>query len=565
MKIERYLPNNEYLAAIGANSPSAVNPYATINDLPSPVVITDDVIPRGDGTSVEDGTWNNVGNDIRPITTGSNIGDATHRIGTLFMSSTVDHTTDLNFNVGANNFHTFLANGQSHLSKTGGTFKVGLSTFAQLEYSAGVLSHTTPSGLGSTWVGFATYHNTLSTQVGLFANKFGYNALRYSHDYRWETWTGGVGAGSTERMRLDSNGNLSIAAPTSLARLTVRGVDTSQGIAAMYVAGSSGDMGIQVQNDSRVGVGAMGSTSTKFNVRGSGTTSATTAFNVEGYTGQDKFLIRDNGQQASASGSNTASFQSAFGRFHETVGTVATPFSFGTGIYSGVNVSTTLLVTHRGGGSNRIALDAGLQGAPTGTATAIRGFQSTSGMTTSIGINGIARNGTTNNWAIYGQVGGGWSAAAAAAPPTDVRAVYGAASANVDTINYGGYFTGSGGSAAVNNGKDKIGVFAQGSKNSIASGETGISIGGQFRTQTVGGSGAGTGNMAIHVPSTSNDGTVVFGADTVSINASMLEVTGDSEILGGGNGLILPTQDGTKRYKYEADNTNGTWVITLLP
>ena len=61
------------------------------------VVITDDKIPRGDGTTIEDGTWENVGNDIRPVTDGSNIGDATHKVGTIFMSSIIDYGTDLIF------------------------------------------------------------------------------------------------------------------------------------------------------------------------------------------------------------------------------------------------------------------------------------------------------------------------------------------------------------------------------------------------------------------------------------------------------------------------------------
>jgi len=36
MDITRFLPNNEYQAAIGANNPSASNVFATINDLPAP-------------------------------------------------------------------------------------------------------------------------------------------------------------------------------------------------------------------------------------------------------------------------------------------------------------------------------------------------------------------------------------------------------------------------------------------------------------------------------------------------------------------------------------------------
>lgn len=44
------------------------------------------------------GTWKFTGNDILPVTTGSNIGDATHRIGSIFMASVIDFPTSLTFN-----------------------------------------------------------------------------------------------------------------------------------------------------------------------------------------------------------------------------------------------------------------------------------------------------------------------------------------------------------------------------------------------------------------------------------------------------------------------------------
>ena len=42
-----------------------------------------------------DGTWMFSGNDYLPVTTGSNIGDATHRIGTIFMASVFDYSGSL--------------------------------------------------------------------------------------------------------------------------------------------------------------------------------------------------------------------------------------------------------------------------------------------------------------------------------------------------------------------------------------------------------------------------------------------------------------------------------------
>ena len=65
--------------------------------IPSSPEITDDRIPRGTGTTIEDGTWTMVGNDIAPVTDGSNIGTATEGIGTLYMASAIDYRSNLEF------------------------------------------------------------------------------------------------------------------------------------------------------------------------------------------------------------------------------------------------------------------------------------------------------------------------------------------------------------------------------------------------------------------------------------------------------------------------------------
>lgn len=59
--------------------------------------ITNDRMPRGTGTALEDGTWDNVGNDLLPVTVGSNLGSLVKTIGTLFMASTIEHANDLIF------------------------------------------------------------------------------------------------------------------------------------------------------------------------------------------------------------------------------------------------------------------------------------------------------------------------------------------------------------------------------------------------------------------------------------------------------------------------------------
>jgi hypothetical protein len=59
------------------------------------VAITNTRIPRGTGTTIEDGTWDNIGNDLIPVTNGSKIGNDTNRIGNLFLTSSIDFNSSV--------------------------------------------------------------------------------------------------------------------------------------------------------------------------------------------------------------------------------------------------------------------------------------------------------------------------------------------------------------------------------------------------------------------------------------------------------------------------------------
>lgn len=75
---------------------STFNSYQLLGEAkPTNLPITLNVIPKGTGTSITDGSWSFSANDIIPNISGSNIGDATHRIGTIFMASTFDYANDL--------------------------------------------------------------------------------------------------------------------------------------------------------------------------------------------------------------------------------------------------------------------------------------------------------------------------------------------------------------------------------------------------------------------------------------------------------------------------------------
>lgn len=64
--------------------------------------ITNNYIPKGNGTGIVDGTWSFNGNHIMPNTAGSNIGQNANRVGTIYVANGVtDYTGYAAWNVGA--------------------------------------------------------------------------------------------------------------------------------------------------------------------------------------------------------------------------------------------------------------------------------------------------------------------------------------------------------------------------------------------------------------------------------------------------------------------------------
>jgi len=61
------------------------------------IPITNNVIPKGNGTSIVDGTWEYSINDLIPTTDGSNIGGDSNRIGTMYMYGAIDFVNNLEF------------------------------------------------------------------------------------------------------------------------------------------------------------------------------------------------------------------------------------------------------------------------------------------------------------------------------------------------------------------------------------------------------------------------------------------------------------------------------------
>lgn len=69
--------------------------YQLLGEAKPGVAISNNVIPKGNGVSIVDGSWSFTGNDIVPNVYVSNIGSDTKRIGTIFMASNIDYANNL--------------------------------------------------------------------------------------------------------------------------------------------------------------------------------------------------------------------------------------------------------------------------------------------------------------------------------------------------------------------------------------------------------------------------------------------------------------------------------------
>ena len=280
--------------------------------------------------------------------------------------------------------------------------------------------------------------------------------------------------------------------------------------------------------------------------------SATTIARMENSSGLDKFILNTDGQTGLNAGSG-ASILGNSGHYWQS-----TNYSTGFSIYGRNGTSRTVLIQHTGTTvASPIALDVGFQGAQSGTVTSIRGVNFATGGTTHIGTQGNARNGSLFSIGVDGVNAGGESTA----PAVYRAAVRGVSASNLNATSYGGYFGAQWNNAGVVYTSTYTGVegFVLGTAGNAAS--TGDLVGGSFRVS----GNVGTGDsIALRVPSTGNIGTIVFGSDNPSVNASFVEVYGDLEIIGASNRLIMEDNNGSGD-RYECYINNGTWTTNLLP
>jgi hypothetical protein len=124
-------------------------------------------------------------------------------------------------------------------------------------------------------------------------------------------------------------------------------------------------------------------------------------------------------------------------------------------------------------------------------------------------------------------------------------------------IAVGGYFTAGIRTDFTSSSNNYAGVIGE----AIARGGTANLFGGIFRTVDVSPSvNANLKHVAILVPASNNSGIVVLGADARSNNnRAMLEVTGEVELFGNGNGIIL--KDSVNGNAYRVRITNGNIAV----
>jgi len=283
---------------------------------------------------------------------------------------------------------------------------------------------------------------------------------------------------------------------------------------------SGGDFGLDFINDGfkyedltkRIGIGN-NTPLASVHIQGQ---SGDDLFLVENSVGNDRFKITEDGQIGTGSGTNASTAVATFGQWHQS-----RDFATGFAYYGSTNTSTVVNVQHTGSGLNRTCLSTSFQGSPTGTATGISASSIAVAPAINIGLSGNCRNGVTQAVAVDGLISGGGSVN----PSQYATGIRGRTTPNLDTTVFGGFFSSSQTGFTGVYTKETVGVQGVATENTISNNSTAKVIGGKFFTSTSGGGATLTKHMAINVPSTGNDGVVVFGKD-VADGDSVLQTDG---------------------------------------
>lgn len=268
----------------------------------------------GANSVIGDGTWAFSGNDYYPVTTGSNIGDATHRIGTIFMASVFDYANNLTFFNGTSTTMTLTTGGQ-----------LGIGITPTIPDSKLEVKVATDQRFNFRNVSVPTLGNTLVLQN---INDLGTDVTNVV--------TLGLDWYHASRNNLFSN-IANIIVPT--AKVHIIGNNTFADLFALKVDNLGLSPLLYVRNDAKVSIGKV-ATLTTLDVLGD-TTNTLFKLNNANFAFADKLRIDNNGSFYSGS-------INAFG-------------GFGTGTYTidhlnytfNTSFSTYLAFTNAGGAGNK--------------------------------------------------------------------------------------------------------------------------------------------------------------------------------------------------------------------
>ena len=278
--------------------------------------------------------------------------------------------------------------------------------------------------------------------------------------------------------------------------------------------------------------------------KGTGT-GTTIDFKIQNSSGNERFFVHNSGSFHTGAGTNAIT-SATFGQTHRSSG-----FAFGAGFVP--TTATAAAVYIAGSGNTPTQLLVISQGlSSTGVIRCGTFDNKSSSGTEHVGIYSFARNGSLRT--IAGDfVAGGAGGVLSSQYLTAIRA---SAASSQDNLQHAIKASAQWNSGTQIYTKDLITIEATADTTTADGASTGKAVAIIAKTRGPNGSGL---NMAINIPATDNNGNFVAGADASSANQRIVEITGEVEIFGNGNGFYMYQPDGTNRH-VTIDNT-GNWLI----
>ncbi len=215
-----------------------------------------------DGTNsvIGDGTWAFSGNDYYPVTTGANIGDATHRIGTIFMASVFDYANNLTFYNGTSTTMTLTTGGQLGIGTATPTSKLDVNGQVVAGLGGGVVtSNDSPFYAVRLNTGNPNYYSGFQYVFEVGGGVWGIGMSYVNNEFQFLTNGGstakfvygdGNSVSPNSKFVMDLNGGFfgaNIASPT--ANIHAKGVDSTSSNYALKLDNSSASPLLYVRND----------------------------------------------------------------------------------------------------------------------------------------------------------------------------------------------------------------------------------------------------------------------------------------------------------------------------